>query len=582
MDNNTNNWKEFTLGDVQEEHPRRVAKRSRKPLLVLLIVAVLAVAAVTVAVLLDRSGFDGLRRKVIYAKAVKDENGCAQLYRYSSDQSGHFASLEGSLVSVSMHQLTVLDEQNKTLYDEAVKFQSPALSVGGGRAAAYDVGGTVVYVLSDKGLMYTLDCAGELLSASLNTKGWLTVVCSESGCKAAVRVYDGNGEAVFAFKSSDRFVMTAALSADSRTLAAVTMGQENGTFASYVIFYRVNSDQEAGRCTLRGSVVYDLMAAGTGFCAVTEEQLCFIDGSGVMTAAYDYGGDYLRRVSISGDGYAALLLGRYRTGTQHRVVTVNSDGQELASLELDAEVSSLSAAGRYVAVLCSDHLTIYDKQLLPVAELEEVSQAREVLMRSDGSAVLAGSTAASLTRIIVVVAALLLAGWIAGKLAEPAARWLEPILSEKLEQRLTAQGNTDDAGEMLAAFGFEGDTLSELVDNAVEKAQQAGETLLSAVVSTALKSAAYAVVYVVSFLLLLLLLRLVLTPLHLFTKLPVVHGVNALLGGVLGLVKCALLLFLAVWVLQKLQLLVTPELVNKTVLLKFFAQNSPIDLIAKL
>ena len=186
----------------------------------------------------------------------------------------------------------------------------------------------------------------------------------------------------------------------------------------------------------------------------------------------------------------------------------------------------------------------------------------------------------ALTRIIVVVAALLLASWIAGKLAEPAARWLEPILSEKLEQRLTAQGNTDDAGEMLAAFGFEGDTLSELVDNAVEKAQQAGETLLSAVVSTALKSAAYAVVYVVSFLLLLLLLRLILTPLHL--KLPVVHGVNALLGGVLGLVKCALLLFLAVWVLQKLQLLVTPELVSKTVLLKFFAQNSPIDLIAKL
>ena len=189
----------------------------------------------------------------------------------------------------------------------------------------------------------------------------------------------------------------------------------------------------------------------------------------------------------------------------------------------------------------------------------------------------------ALTRILVVVAALLLAGWIAGKLAEPAARWLEPVLTEKLEQRLTAQGNTSDAGEMLAAFGFEGDTLSKLVDSAVQKAQQAGETLLSAVVSTALRSAAYAVVYVVSFLLLLLVvLRLALSPLHLFTKLPVVHGVNALLGGALGLVKGALLVFLAVWVLQKLQLLVTPELVDKTVLLKFFARNSPIDLIAKL
>ena len=396
MDNNTNNWKEFTLGNPQEEKPRRVAKRRRRPLLTLLAVAAVLAGIVTAAVLLDRSGFDGLRRSVIYAKAVKDENGCAQLYRYNSDQSGHFASLDGSLVSVSMHQLTVLDEKNRTLYDEAVKFQTPSLQSRGGRAVAYDVGGTEVYVLSDKGLVYKLDCAGEVLNASLNQKGWLTVVCGESGCKAAVRVYDAEGEAVFAFRSSDRFVMTAALSADSRTLAAVTMGQENGVFASYVVFYRVNSDKEAGRCTLRGSVVYDLTAAGSGFCAVTEEQLCFLSGDGVMTAAYDYGGDYLRRVSVSDDGYAAVLLGRYRTGTQHRIVTVNGEGKELAALEIDAEVASLSAAGRYVAVLTGEELVIYDKQLKPCAQLQEVSQAREVLMRSDGSAVLAGSMAASL------------------------------------------------------------------------------------------------------------------------------------------------------------------------------------------
>ena len=396
MDNNTNNWKEFTLGNPQEEKPRRVAKRRRRPLLVLLAVAAVLAGIVTAAVLLDRSGFDGLRRSVIYAKAVKDENGCAQLYRYNSDQSGHFASLDGSLVSVSMHQLTVLDEKNRTLYDESVKFQTPSLQSRGGRAVAYDVGGTEVYVLSDKGLVYKLDCAGEVLNASLNQKGWLTVVCGESGCKAAVRVYDAEGEAVFAFRSSDRFVMTAALSADSRTLAAVTMGQENGVFASYVVFYRVNSDKEAGRCTLRGSVVYDLTAAGSGFCAVTEEQLCFLSGDGVMTAAYDYGGDYLRRVSVSDDGYAAVLLGRYRTGTQHRIVTVNGEGKELAALEIDAEVASLSAAGRYVAVLTGEELVIYDKQLKPCAQLQEVSQAREVLMRSDGSAVLAGSMAASL------------------------------------------------------------------------------------------------------------------------------------------------------------------------------------------
>ena len=111
---------DFTRGDAQEEQPRRVAKRSRKPFLILAAVALLAVGAVTAAVLLDRSSFDGLRRSIIYAKAEKDENGCAQLYRYTSDQSGRFASLDGSLAIVSMHQVTVLDEKNKSIYDETV------------------------------------------------------------------------------------------------------------------------------------------------------------------------------------------------------------------------------------------------------------------------------------------------------------------------------------------------------------------------------------------------------------------------------------------------------------------------------
>ena len=131
-------------------------------------------------------------------------------------------------------------------------------------------------------------------------------------------------------------------------------------------------------------------------------------------------------------------------------------------------------------------------------------------------------------------------------------------------------------------LGFSGDALDKLVESATEKAQEVGQTLLSAVVSTVLRSVAYAVVYLVSFLLLLLLLRLLLAPLHLFTKLPVVHGINAVLGGALGLVKGALLLFFAVWLLRRLQIWITPELISQTYILRFFAEHSPMELITSL
>lgn len=194
----------------------------------------------------------------------------------------------------------------------------------------------------------------------------------------------------------------------------------------------------------------------------------------------------------------------------------------------------------------------------------------------------------SLARVLIVVAALLGAAWLADHLADPAAKWLEPVLTEKLEQRLSGQDAAAEADPSLAAagiletFGFSGDTLDDMVRSVTDKAQEMGQTLLSAVVSTVLRTVAYAVVYLVSFLLLLLLLRLLLAPLHLFTKLPVVHGVNALLGGALGLVKGALLLFFAVWLLRRLQILVTPELIGQTYILRFFAEHSPMELITSL
>ena len=193
----------------------------------------------------------------------------------------------------------------------------------------------------------------------------------------------------------------------------------------------------------------------------------------------------------------------------------------------------------------------------------------------------------SLARVAIIIVALLGAAWLAEHLADPAAKWLEPMLTEKIQQQMDGQGAAADdpslaAAGLLETFGFSGEALEKLVESATEKAQEVGQTLLSAVVSTVLRSVAYAVVYLVSFLLLLLLLRLLLAPLHLFTKLPVVHGINAVMGGALGLVKGALLLFFAVWLLRRFQIWITPELISQTYILRFFAEHSPMELITSL
>ena len=77
-------------------------------------------------------------------------------------------------------------------------------------------------------------------------------------------------------------------------------------------------------------------------------------------------------------------------------MTVDDQGEEIASLEVRDEILSISAAGRYLGVLYLDRLVIYNEDLQEYAALNGISYSRSVLMRQDGTALLAGSQEAEL------------------------------------------------------------------------------------------------------------------------------------------------------------------------------------------
>ena len=397
MKKDTQSIYDLPQGDLQEEQPRRLRqkKKSRKWLWLTLTVLVV-LGAVAAAVLWDANSFDGLRRSIIYARAEKDETGCAKLYYYENDATIRFAAIDGSLVTVAANQVRLLDERSQVLYQNSVRFLHPDLVSGGGVAVAYDIGGTVLYALDSKGLRWQQETEGELIAVTVNPHGYVTAVYNKSGAKAAVTVWDSNGAAVFTFQSAQRFVMTAALGQDDRTLAAVTMGQEDGKFQSFLVLYHTDSDKMVATTPVDGGVAYALETLQREFCAVTEQGLYLLDSGGELKASYSYGGQFLRRCVVGDGGWAALLLSRYKSGGYASLITVDGDGNELGGCDIDGEVLDISTAGRYVAVLFSDRLTIYDKYLTEVATLPDVSEVRAVLMRADGSAVLAGASGASL------------------------------------------------------------------------------------------------------------------------------------------------------------------------------------------
>ena len=374
--------------------PRR--GRGLKRVLMVLLVLIAVLAAVVAAAWKDLSGLDSVRRLFSYNNVTQDEQGKVELYSFSNDRSNTFALLGDHLIVASTTGVSVYGSSGDVVDSTSVKLTNPAIAVGGQTAAVYDIGGQTLLLYSSGGLVRDMsgECSGSILSVSVNPSDYLALNAEKSGYKSAVTVYDASGEKVFAFNSSERYVIDAVVMRDCKRMAAVTLGESDGSFADTVNIYSLGSEKADSVNTLTGSLLLSLdSVAGTLSC-LTDEGLTLFSANGTLAGSYRYEYPYLRGSSMGGDSFAVLLLSRYRSGSTLKLVTVASDGTEMASLDSNQEILSLSAAGKYIAVLYSDSLVLYTAQLQEYARLDGTEYARSVLMRADGTAVLVGSSSA--------------------------------------------------------------------------------------------------------------------------------------------------------------------------------------------
>ncbi len=374
------------------EEERRLARAQRPSLgrrvvsLVLILGLVLAAAVLTVY--WDKINFDGIQRAFSYLGTEQDETGKTRSFPYDGGTGASFASLGGNLAMVTNKEAVVYDRSGKVLYQEALQMEAPALNVGGSLAVAYDIGGNTLAVFGDSGLRLklTVEEGASIYAASLNKSDWLAVTARKQGQKGSVSVYNSEMEQVFTFDSAARFVVDAYVTEDCRYMVAETLGQENGVFVSKMVVYRLDQEEQYASYDVTDAMVVAIASVGSQIVCISDMRAVFATCGGQVSASYEYPIPYLRGYSAEGDGFLALVLNRYRAGSNGQLVTVNGVGEEIARLEIDEDILDVSAAGRYFAVLYTDRLVIYNKDLSEYDAFAAAGTAKGVRMRQDGSA----------------------------------------------------------------------------------------------------------------------------------------------------------------------------------------------------
>ena len=361
--------------------------KQRLGLLALVVVVVFGILAATV--FHDTSAT--LFRRLTYTQAKDD-------FAHNAQSNSLFLGVENDLVISTQTQIQLVSPTGAARVKETVDMDSPALNSAGKYTVVYDVGGHELIVLGEEKLLheFTLPDEESLLCATVNEKGWVAVTSKVSGHKAVVNIYDPGFESVLEIRLSSRYISDAVVTPDCRGVYLISPGQEGGAFENTLLYYTFSSREEPTKEVSLGSNVVLSILSGSKCWILGDESLLVLDSSGVVTAAYDYEGQYLKMGTLQGDGYAALFLSRSASGSAGNLVTVNDDGEEIGRLPLEGQTLAMAAQGNSIAVLTTSDIITTNKKLEKFRMEPNQRGIRNLAVYEDGSVALVSSATVSL------------------------------------------------------------------------------------------------------------------------------------------------------------------------------------------
>ena len=375
---------------------KQPAKKAKKPnilfrLLALLVTAALVLGALALVVYRDRFNLDAVKRWLAYRSIQTSDTGEAVPFTHAGGDKMSLAYLENGILMSSAAGAHYYSFSGRQYAEEVLSMDNPVLSASSKAGVVYDAGGQSLFLFrgTEEVFDLSLEGDGDLLSARANDSGWLAVTAQRSGYKGAVTVYDASGSEVIQISLSSTFVVDAALSPDCKTVAVITMDQEGGTFLSQVLFFPVDQKEPKAQVSLGSVTVLDLDYEDGLLWVLGEDRVMTLSDDGKSANSYPFERSYLKGCDFGGEGFALLLLGRYRAGSANQVMTIDPEGEVRSSMELRSQVLDFDSAGGYCSLLTGSRLTIYTPELVEYARLGDTQGARYTALSSNGSALLA-------------------------------------------------------------------------------------------------------------------------------------------------------------------------------------------------
>lgn len=326
------------------------------------------------------------------------EETVADTFAYDDFMLSQYNVFQNGLILLSDHRLAVFSSAGKEKYGVDCSFARPALAVSDRMALAYDRGGKSYLLIDNSSTLRAEEWSDIIYTACMNKKGAYALVSRERGYASTVHVFDDRQKMQFTWYSARMYITDVALSPSSKLLAVISGGQRNNQFYGHVTLLNTGKEEPIMSVDLP-----DILPLGVGFLGeklfyvVTEESLLIYNESGEQQYDFSFDGRPLLAYDASSEGYVVLCLAGAGQTSTGELIAIDREGPR-ARLAIMGEFTSLSVADKHVGLLVDGVVSAYDADLKSIGQPLAAADARALLMRQDGSALVLSANGTSIYR----------------------------------------------------------------------------------------------------------------------------------------------------------------------------------------
>jgi len=330
--------------------------------------------------------------------SISDSTSETSMIYFEPDSSNLFSLFKSNLAVLNRGTYKLYSPDGSELFSKQLGYVRPGLNISDNFVVAFDRGNKSFSVYEQRNLVAEMEAEGTIISLNQNKDGFIAVVHNDETYRGAVSVYDNYQNLVYQWKTSDYYLLRAAVSPDGRYLVAVALSQSDGMYVSKLVFFRLDEEKRHAEFDLQEIIVADMhFLSDNVLCLIGDIGAVIVDMNGSELLRYDYQDNSLKTCT-KGSGYVVLATVNAASGLESKLVKLSAEN--ITEYKTDDEVRKISASGDYIGVLYTSSVQMFNSSMQPLTQPVEVYRVRDILTNADGKLMLIYSAEAGFVDIV--------------------------------------------------------------------------------------------------------------------------------------------------------------------------------------